>query len=200
MRVLALDLDGVVVTGHPQGGRWAQHLEADFGVTPARLRECFFIPYFDDIILGRADLFDGLEKAWPELGVRGTPRDLVKYWFAADSGIDAELLGVVRAWRAADAGRCVLATNQEHHRAAYIWDELGLSRDFDELFYSAALGARKPDTAYFERVTEKLGVAPADVLFFDDSEANVDAAAAFGWQAHVYRNARDVSDGLQAAI
>ena len=200
MTLLALDLDGVVVTGHPEGGRWAQNLEADFGVTPSRLRECFFIPYFDDIIIGRADLIEGLEAAWPALGaVRGTPHDLIAYWFAADSRVDPTLLAVVQSWRATVAGRCVLATNQEHHRAAYVWDELRLSRDFDDIIYSAALGAKKPDAAYFARATAKLDVEPAEILFFDDSVANVEAAAAAGWDAHLYRDADDVSRQLQSA-
>ncbi|MCB9669000.1 MAG: HAD-IA family hydrolase [Alphaproteobacteria bacterium] len=43
------------------------------------------------------------------------------------------------------------------------------------------LGARKPETAAFQRATDAIGTA--DVLFLDDSPANVEAARAFGWRA-----------------
>ena len=53
----------------------------------------------------------------------------------------------------------------------------------DDIVYSAALGAMKPEPSYFDRATAKLG----EIIFFDDSQANVDAAAAAGWRAHLYR-------------
>lgn len=39
----------------------------------------------------------------------------------------------------------------------------------------------KPDAEIFERVVSKLGIQPEETLFFDDSQANVDAAAALGF-------------------
>ena len=48
----------------------------------------------------------------------------------------------------------------------------------------------------FERATQRLEVDPTEVLFVDDSAANVEAAEAFGWTAHRYTN----SLNLQAAL
>lgn len=92
MTVLALDLDGVVITGHRDGGgRWAKNLEADLGVSPGQLRELFFKPHFGEIVCGRADLFEGLGAVWPSLGARCGVREFVDYWFAADSRLNEDL-------------------------------------------------------------------------------------------------------------
>lgn len=53
----------------------------------------------------------------------------------------------------------------------------------DDIVYSHEVGLAKPDPAAYELTTRRLGVEPAEVLFLDDVEANVDAARAFGWHA-----------------
>src|SRR5688572_15571538 len=110
--VLVLDLDGVVVRGHPDGGRWDQHLQRDLGISVAALQEHFFRPHWQRIATGDADLMDILQAVWPKIGTTAAPEQLVDYWFAADSLIDRELLETVDAWRG--KGRpAFLATVQE---------------------------------------------------------------------------------------
>jgi FMN phosphatase YigB (HAD superfamily) len=53
----------------------------------------------------------------------------------------------------------------------------------DVVVYSHEVGLAKPDPAIFALTTERLGVAPGEVAFLDDSEANVAAATAHGWHA-----------------
>ncbi len=85
MTVLVLDLDGVVVRGHPEGGRWDKNLERDLGIDTALVQEKFFQPHFRKIAIGEADLFETLDRVWPELGCKVSARDFVDYWFAMDS-------------------------------------------------------------------------------------------------------------------
>jgi putative hydrolase of the HAD superfamily len=54
--------------------------------------------------------------------------------------------------------------------------------DFNHLVFSARIGLAKPDPAVFRATLDRLGVAPADVLFVDDRAENVAAAAAVGLQ------------------
>jgi FMN phosphatase YigB (HAD superfamily) len=51
---------------------------------------------------------------------------------------------------------------------------------FEHRFLSFELGAVKPDAAIYERVIERLPVAPAKVLFLDDVALNVEGARAAG--------------------
>ena len=54
---------------------------------------------------------------------------------------------------------------------------------FDGIVISGEEGVTKPDTRIFEVVCERFGLDPAATLFVDDSQRNVDAAAAFGFVA-----------------
>jgi glucose-1-phosphatase len=73
-----------------------------------------------------------------------------------------------------------------------------LKRHFAEVFptaaelfgeravFSADVGASKPSPHAFARLAARLGVAPAGVLFFDDSAAYVEGARQAGLHAHQY--------------
>ncbi|MFC4120012.1 HAD family hydrolase [Nonomuraea zeae] len=67
---------------------------------------------------------------------------------------------------------------------------------FDHLLFSHRLGHRKPAPAAFEAASQRLGAAPGDILFIDDSPANVDAARAAGWTAVRFRGAETLSQVL----
>ena len=198
MNVLVLDCDGVVV--HPKNGRrWDQDLTRDLGIKPETLQSQFFQPNWRKIVCGEADLYETLERVWPDLCAQVTVRDLVEYWFARDAGMNEEVLSAVDAWRAR-GGKAYLGTVQEHHRAKYLWNELGLSRRFDDIYYSAALGVCKPDEPFYAEVHRRLPVRdPRDVIFFDDAVRNVEAARAFGWQAHHFTKADDLRAVLTSA-
>jgi HAD superfamily hydrolase (TIGR01549 family) len=54
----------------------------------------------------------------------------------------------------------------------------------DWLFISDGVGVAKPDPAIFRHVSEKVGIAPADLLYIGDTWANdIKAAIQAGWQA-----------------
>lgn len=196
MTVLVLDCDGVVLTGHPGGGRWDQHIARDFGLTPERLQAHFFQPHWPSIGTGRADLFEVLERVWPQLECRGDAKSFVDYWFANDSAMDERVLAQVDAWRAAGR-KAYLGTTQEHHRARYLWQTLGLKTRFDGMLYSAELGAKKPDAAFYAAAQARLPVRDAsEVIFLDDLIGNVEAARAHGWRAHHFQTTEDLRAAL----
>ncbi|NKZ05882.1 HAD-IA family hydrolase [Actinomadura latina] len=57
---------------------------------------------------------------------------------------------------------------------------------FDALVYSCRIGVAKPDPRAYEICAERLGVEPADVLFFDDTERNIVAAREAGMRAELF--------------
>lgn len=93
--------------------------------------------------------------------------------------VDADSMTVVDEVRSRGV-LCALATNQQDHRRAWMRDVLGQDERFDRVFYSCELNLMKPDPAYFECVVDELGLAPGQVGFVDDSQANVDAARGVG--------------------
>lgn len=60
----------------------------------------------------------------------------------------------------------------------------GLAREdyFDGIVTSFEAKALKPDRAIFDYACRKLGIRPEETLFIDDSQANLDAAAAVGFR------------------
>ena len=195
MATLVLDLDGVVILGHPDGGRWDKNIECDLGMDPKRLGH-FFRTHFPAVVLGEADLLETLERVWPELECPEDHRSFVDYWFAKDSRLNTEVLDQVDTWRAG-GHKAYLATVQEHHRATHIWNVLGLNGHFDDILYSAALGAKKPDPDFFKRAIARLPVtSPDEILFLDDKEENVAAANAMNWRAFHYSIPNDLRKAI----
>lgn len=69
---------------------------------------------------------------------------------------------------------------------------------FDRRFVSAELGVLKPDPAIYAAVEAATGLAPSALLFADDREENVAAAAARGWRAHHFAGPDGWADRLVA--
>ena len=65
------------------------------------------------------------------------------------------------------------------------FEQEGLEREdyFDGIVTSFEAKSMKPDRKIFDYARDKFGINPAETLFLDDSQANVDAAKALGWQA-----------------
>lgn len=82
------------------------------------------------------------------------------------------------------------------HQAAWSRDYAQALRPFRRVFVSSEMGLRKPDRAAFEHVAREIGVPPARILFFDDTEANVAGARAAGLRAVHVRSPDDVARAL----
>lgn len=203
--IVFFDVDGVLIDGwraSPGHHRsWDASLEADFGIEPRAFRAAFFgppefrhaSPMFA-CILGRRHLEDALGEVLPRLGYQGPVEDFIAYWFEKDAVLNDEVLELVRRIRASGA-ELYLATGQEHRRARYLWHTLGLSRLFDAMFYSAAIGYWKQDIRFFEAINQALRIGPSDrPLFFDDQPLVVSTARRAGWDAVLFRTIDDLRD------
>jgi putative hydrolase of the HAD superfamily len=177
-----VDVDGVLVDGRPDGRHWQTSIEEDLGFTADALHEQFFAPYWEDIVLGRAGLMERLTTALQRIAPHVSPATFVSYWFERDSRLVASFLPEF-SWVRSKGIRLYLATNQEHLRAAYLMETLGLAEHVDDIFYSARLGAKKPDLEFFAKVQAAVGLGGEEMLLIDDSRQNIEAARKAGWQA-----------------
>jgi putative hydrolase of the HAD superfamily len=180
---LMLDVDGVLVSGRPKDGRaWASDLDADLGVSQVDLQKAFFVPYCSDIVTGRRGLAELLKAALATIAPDVSHHDLIDYWFTNDSGLDLAVIASLDLQRERGI-KVYLATNQEHLRAGYLMNTLGLSEHCDGIYYSAAIGFQKPDRQFFQHVAVSSGIAANQLLLLDDLAGNVVAARDAGWQA-----------------
>ena len=60
----------------------------------------------------------------------------------------------------------------------FLWNNF--IKQFKALFLSYEIGHRKPKPAYFKHVLKQMNVNPNAVLFIDDSDENIEAAAKLG--------------------
>jgi 2-haloacid dehalogenase/putative hydrolase of the HAD superfamily len=67
---------------------------------------------------------------------------------------------------------------------------------FRDVVVSAHEGVVKPDPRAFEIACRRAGLAPSDLLFVDDSPANIDAAHSLGFYVHLF----DDPAGLRPAL
>jgi putative hydrolase of the HAD superfamily len=199
--VLVLDIDGVVSLAQPGSeAPWYATLEQDWGLSHDRelAPEFFLREPFELVLRGRLDLHVALHEYLEPKGLADRLEEFVAYWFEKDAVIDRAVLDLADAWRARTGGRCFAATNQEHHRIAYLRDTVGLGAHFDEIVYSAALGVCKPERVFFTNAQARMGVTAAQsILFVDDKASNVDGARMAGWRAMLYRGPESLARALE---
>lgn len=70
---------------------------------------------------------------------------------------------------------------------------------FDRDFISGHLGMIKPDPNIYARLENDSGIAPQDLLFTDDRPENIAAAAARGWQTHLFEHPKGWADCIVRA-
>lgn len=187
-RAVFFDVDGVLINGihaRPElSRRWDQNLLVDMGIDPERFtKEFIFDIFVKKVSVGEMSVMEALERRLPSLGYHGSPVVFHHYWLLNDSELNQPLLDAIRILKRRDDIRLYIATNQEHLRASWLWSHLGLHDLFDDMFYSARIGARKPDKAFFDFAIRKIGPQAEPPLFFDDTPKVVEGARAAGWEA-----------------
>jgi len=81
---------------------------------------------------------------------------------------------------------------------AYAKTQYPFLDEFDTAFVSGHMGVIKPDPRIYQMVEAACGVPPETVLFTDDRPENIAAAAARGWQTHLFDGPRGWADRLVA--
>ncbi|MBZ8118377.1 HAD family phosphatase [Roseovarius sp. LXJ103] len=69
---------------------------------------------------------------------------------------------------------------------------------FDRSYISGAMGMRKPDPAIYAAVEADCALPPGALLFTDDRGENIAAAAARGWQTHLFETPEGFAQTLVA--
>lgn len=194
IEAVLFDVDGVLV--HPW--RFRDLLTSKYGITPA-MTAPFFRDPFKDCVLGRADLVDILPPFLASWGWQGSTTAFLDEWFSSENAPDEAVLDVV-----ADLRRrripCFAASTQERRRARYLASEMRFEQLFDRLFFSCDIGAAKPHQDFYVAVASHLGCAGANLLFFDDLDANVEGARTAGWRAEPFTTVERLRADLAAHI
>ncbi|MDO5571513.1 MAG: HAD family phosphatase [Bacteroidales bacterium] len=108
-----------------------------------------------------------------------------------------ELLSLLKA----KGYRLMLLSNTNpivFEKAKELFTQLGLTINnyFDDIFCSYQIKAIKPDPQAFQSVIEISGIVPEETLFIDDSQNNLNAAMAFGFETLLATDGMDLREKL----
>jgi putative hydrolase of the HAD superfamily len=100
----------------------------------------------------------------------------------------------------AATGRYLLATINNEPLEINEWRirRFNLRRDFKAFFTSCYLGIRKPDEGIYKLALEVTQRSPAECIFIDDRELNLECAKALGMRSILYQNAEQLRQELKA--
>ncbi|MBI9049121.1 MAG: HAD-IA family hydrolase [Anaerolineaceae bacterium] len=194
IKAICFDADGVLINPQMQ---FARHLQDVYGIA-REMTAPFYNGVFNECLTGQKELADVLPPFLESWGWQKGVDEFIRTWMLEDDVVDGELLNKVRRLR--NQGLvCCLTTNQEHNRATYMRNQMGFANEFDHLFFSCEMGGQKPEDAYYQQIETTLALAPHEILFWDDSQRNVDAARKRGWQAEIYSSYEDFDLKMVAA-
>ncbi len=130
-----------------------------------------------------------------EWELRVTPQEFLSAFVAWAKDFYPGARELVAEVRARTRVACFSNTNPLHwHRN---FEVFGIPQSFDVAFASFELGAVKPEEAAFAEVVHRLGCQPAEILFLDDTEVNVEAARRAGLHSAL---ARGVAGARRALV
>ena len=194
IKAVVFDIGNVLVEWHPE-----KMFDAVIG---EERRRALFANVDLDRMNERVDLGEEIAEVVPEYA-RAHPEfhDDIMLWHSRwlemltpDIPLSAVILRALRAkgmpvFALSNFGVSTLALADQHFPAL---------ADFDRRFISGELGLVKPDPAIYAHVEAETGVTPEGLLFIDDRPANVDAAAARGWQTHLFEHPEALAERMLA--
>jgi putative hydrolase of the HAD superfamily len=183
---ILFDADGVLITAEK---KFSDHLADDLHIS-LEMTTPFYKGAFKDCLIGRADLKEEIAPFLPKWGWKGSVDEFLKLWFNVEHQLDKRILDYIQTLREKGIS-CYVATNQEKYRSQYMTEYMEFGPLFDGMFASNEIGFCKPDAAFFTYILEKIQKKPEEVLFWDDTQRNVDGAKELGIHAEFYSSYED---------
>ncbi len=115
--------------------------------------------------------------------------------FWAGDRLDLSLVALIRQLK--KRYQTAVISNYASNLRQELTNPFGIADAFDEIIISCEEKIMKPDPEIFHRALHRLGRAPAEAVFIDDFQHNIDAAAAVGLATVHYRAGMDLMQALQ---
>ena len=108
--------------------------------------------------------------------------------------LDGAVVDIVKTLRKKYRVVCGTNTIQSHYDIHLARGDYAL---FDKTYASNMIGASKPDVEFWKRIMLGEGVAPEDIFFTDDNEANCAASSSLGIRTFHFTNADDLRNEVR---
>jgi putative hydrolase of the HAD superfamily len=130
-----------------------------------------------------------------------SPSDAAAANMAILAGLYEGASNLLRRSHAAGLRTAILSNTNAPH-----WEEMTTSQRFQAIqsvphrFASHELQLEKPDLAIYRYVESALGADPKEILFFDDTSANISGASLAGWQAVLVPGTEDPPSFIESQL
>jgi putative hydrolase of the HAD superfamily len=182
IKAILFDVDGLVLKARKRF--FSEKLAEEQGISNEAVTE-FFLGNFKKCTLGQADLKEEIAPFLEKWKWQGSVDDLLNYWFESESTKDEDVLKIITALRNKGI-KCYIATRQEKYRFEYLLEEVGLKEYFDGAFCTCNIGYDKNDERFYKFILQEIHLQPSEMLFFDDTQSNVDTAKELGMESYFY--------------
>jgi putative hydrolase of the HAD superfamily len=197
IQAIIFDFGGVLVRTSDFTPR--ERLAARFGMTSHELMDLVFV---GDSGMGAQRGEITIEQHWENvrLALKLTPQELVDFKdeFWSKDVIDTELIEYIRSLHR--SYRTALLSNAFSDLRQMIIEQWQFADAFDTLVISSEIGIVKPDPRIYHLVLERLGVQPAEAVFVDDFQKNIEGAKAVGMQGIHFRDPEQARSELEQLL
>lgn len=147
--------------------------------------------------LSRTILFPKDKSYQGELNARHKELSLDKdYNFSDHFELDEELLNYLNSIK--DRCESYIFTSGSIQNAPEIKSRL--EQVFKKIFSAEEIGFKKTDPKAYEYILEQIGRRPYEVLFIDDSRANIEAAQQAGLGTWLYSDYKDLEERIKKSL
>jgi len=175
--------------------------EQDLGLEPGTINPIMFgSQAWQDTLVGRKTSKEFWYAIAPELNLHSPEEiDAFRQRYHADEAINEGVLALIRRLREQGRYKLAVLSNCPPGLADWLAD-WGMLDQFDVVFCSGDEGIAKPDPAVFETTLERLGVAPEEAVFIDDTLSHVEVARALGLHGVLFTTAEALADELESLL
>ena len=138
---------------------------------------------------GEATVAEFCDEVRRQAGTDLSDEDIISAWEAFLVDVPEERLEMLLKIKQHYHVSLLSNTNEVHwamgRNRFFLYKDLCVNDFFEHIFLSCEMHCEKPEPEIFHRVIQTIGCAADDIIFFDDSEQNCEAARACGMQARL---------------
>lgn len=181
IKAIIFDLNGVFITGEPLSER----VQKKFGIPVED-----FLPVLKEALQKtrlnpKIRIFSIIGKLFTEKGIPMTEEEFLSFYFSGESTVP-EMIELAKKVRAKGVKVYLFSNNFKERTEYYRTYTKEIIRNVDRAFFSWETGFVKSDIAAYHNLLSEINLKPDEILYFDDSQENIELAKSLGIEGYVF--------------
>lgn len=186
------DLNGVFVDSPKLSDRFCK----TFGI-----KDEHFLPALREVMAhvrlpGAASVYSHFRPHFQRWGLDLAEQHFLDFWFNAET-LNEDMVALATELKEKKYQLFILSNNLRERSHYYEKHFPFLDKIFKKQYYSWKSGFIKPDPRAYQFLLTDNNLTPDEVIYFDDTPANIEAAQKLGIESHVFEGAEQVRKKLK---